>query len=105
MASREERIKADYAQRLKKAKVKHSTSSPESEIDQELSFGCLRLEGYIADFVNPGMTVIDFGSGPGHDLFLAARAAGPEGRAIGVDMTEEMNTDKKLMKVCIRYLF
>ncbi|MFX0206121.1 MAG: methyltransferase domain-containing protein, partial [Candidatus Hodarchaeota archaeon] len=93
MDTSEERIKADYAQRLKTAKSKLSTSGIEPEVDQAISFGCLRLEGFIADYVKPGMIVIDFGSGPGHDLFLAARAAGPEGRAIGVDMTEAMNAE------------
>ncbi|MEO1232374.1 MAG: methyltransferase domain-containing protein [Myxococcota bacterium] len=38
----------------------------------------------------PGETVLDIGSGSGMDLLLAARAVGPEGRAIGVDMTEAM---------------
>lgn len=93
MVTREERIKADYAERLKNEKTRISISSSESNVDQTISFGCLRLEGFIADFVEPGMTVIDFGSGPGHDLFLAARAAGPEGRAIGVDMTKVMNIE------------
>jgi ubiquinone/menaquinone biosynthesis C-methylase UbiE len=34
--------------------------------------------------------VLDIGSGAGTDLLLAARRAGPDGHAIGVDMTEEM---------------
>lgn len=93
MDTREERIKTDYAERLKKAKTKLSNPSSGSEVDQEISFGCLLLEGFITDFVKLGMTVIDFGSGPGHDLFLAARAVGLEGRAIGVDMTEKMNAE------------
>jgi arsenite methyltransferase len=38
----------------------------------------------------PGETVLDLGSGPGLDAFLAARAVGPEGRVIGVDMTPRM---------------
>jgi len=38
----------------------------------------------------PGESVVDLGSGGGIDVFLAARAVGPEGRAIGVDMTPEM---------------
>jgi len=38
----------------------------------------------------PGETVVDLGSGGGIDVFLAARAVGSEGRAIGVDMTPEM---------------
>jgi arsenite methyltransferase len=37
-----------------------------------------------------GETVVDLGSGGGLDVFLAARAVGPNGRAIGIDMTEEM---------------
>jgi SAM-dependent methyltransferase len=39
--------------------------------------------------VAPGETVLDLGSGSGMDSFLAALAAGPDGRAIGVDMTDE----------------
>lgn len=35
-------------------------------------------------------TVADVGCGAGMDLLLAARAVGPRGRAIGVDMTEAM---------------
>ena len=37
-----------------------------------------------------GEVVLDLGSGGGIDVFLAAKKVGPEGRAIGVDMTEEM---------------
>ena len=37
-----------------------------------------------------GETVVDLGSGPGLDCFLAANAVGEEGRVIGVDMTHEM---------------
>lgn len=37
-----------------------------------------------------GQTVLDLGSGAGFDCFLAARAVGPTGRVIGVDMTHEM---------------
>lgn len=37
-----------------------------------------------------GDTVLDLGSGAGFDAFLAARAVGPEGRVIGVDMTPAM---------------
>jgi SAM-dependent methyltransferase len=37
-----------------------------------------------------GETVLDLGSGAGVDVFLAAREVGPEGRAIGVDMTPAM---------------
>ena len=37
-----------------------------------------------------GETVLDLGSGGGLDVFLAARAVGASGRAIGVDMTPAM---------------
>ncbi|OLB62135.1 MAG: methyltransferase type 11 [Acidobacteria bacterium 13_2_20CM_2_66_4] len=40
--------------------------------------------------VPAGATVADIGCGAGTDLLLAARRAGPRGRAIGVDMTEAM---------------
>jgi arsenite methyltransferase len=41
--------------------------------------------------VRPGETVLDLGSGAGFDALLAAKAVGPGGRVIGVDMTPEMN--------------
>lgn len=37
-----------------------------------------------------GETVLDLGSGGGIDVLLSARRVGPGGRAIGVDMTDEM---------------
>jgi SAM-dependent methyltransferase len=40
--------------------------------------------------LTPGATVVDIGCGAGMDLMLAARAIGPGGHAIGVDMTEPM---------------
>jgi arsenite methyltransferase len=40
--------------------------------------------------LKPGETVIDLGSGGGLDVFLAAKAVGPAGRAIGIDMTPDM---------------
>ena len=40
--------------------------------------------------LKPGQTVVDLGSGAGFDAFLAAKAVGPTGLVIGVDMTPEM---------------
>ena len=37
-----------------------------------------------------GETVLDLGSGGGIDVLLSARRVGPTGRAIGIDMTDEM---------------
>ena len=40
--------------------------------------------------VEAGEVVLDLGSGGGFDVFVAGQKVGPEGRAIGVDMTPEM---------------
>ncbi len=40
--------------------------------------------------LRPGEVVVDLGSGGGLDVFLAAKMVGPEGRAIGIDMTSAM---------------
>jgi ubiquinone/menaquinone biosynthesis C-methylase UbiE len=47
--------------------------------------------GYFLDLaaIESEDTVLDLGSGSGMDSFLAALAAGPAGRIIGVDMTDE----------------
>ncbi len=40
--------------------------------------------------LEPGQTVVDLGCGAGTDLLIAAQMVGPEGRAIGIDMTPAM---------------
>jgi arsenite methyltransferase len=40
--------------------------------------------------LRPGEVVVDLGCGGGLDIFLASSKVGPEGRAIGIDMTPEM---------------
>lgn len=53
-----------------------------------LGLGCgnpTAIEG-----LEKGQTVLDLGSGAGIDVFLAARAVGPAGKVIGVDMTDAM---------------
>ncbi len=40
--------------------------------------------------VEEGWTVVDIGSGAGMDTLVAAEKVGAAGRAIGVDMTDEM---------------
>ena len=40
--------------------------------------------------IKEGDTVVDFGSGAGIDVFLAANIVKEKGKVIGIDMTEEM---------------
>ena len=42
--------------------------------------------------IEPGEVVLDLGCGAGTDLLIAAQMTGPDGRAIGVDMTTTMLT-------------
>jgi arsenite methyltransferase len=56
--------------------------------EANLGLGC----GAPLDFLElkAGETVLDLGSGPGLDAFLAAERVGPAGHVIGVDMTPAM---------------
>lgn len=55
-----------------------------------LGLGCGNPQAIAA--LKAGETVLDLGSGAGFDCFLAARAVGPAGHVIGVDMTPDMLT-------------
>jgi arsenite methyltransferase len=52
------------------------------------SLGC-GVPTAVAD-LHEGETVLDLGSGAGGDVLISARRVGPTGKAIGVDMTDEM---------------
>src|SRR5512137_515709 len=54
----------------------------------DMSMGCGNPTA-IAN-LKPGEVVLDLGSGGGIDAFLAAKQVGPQGKVIGLDMTEEM---------------
>lgn len=45
---------------------------------------------FAAEVIEPGDVILDVGSGSGTDLLLAAMLTGPEGRAMGLDMTAAM---------------
>jgi SAM-dependent methyltransferase len=52
------------------------------------SLGC-GVPTAVAD-LHEGEVVLDLGSGAGADVLISARRVGPTGRAIGIDMTDEM---------------
>jgi arsenite methyltransferase len=45
---------------------------------------------FVLGRIDRGATVVDLGCGAGTDLLIAAQMIGPEGRAIGIDMTASM---------------
>ncbi len=70
------------------AAIGYSKEDLEIAGEANLGLGCgnpLALSG-----IQPGMTVLDLGSGAGFDAFLAWRRVGPTGKVIGVDMTDDM---------------
>jgi SAM-dependent methyltransferase len=56
----------------------------------EASLGC-GVPTAVAD-LHEGETVLDLGSGAGADVLISARRVGARGKAIGLDMTDEMLT-------------
>jgi arsenite methyltransferase len=59
---------------------------PEAAVKASLGCG---VPTAVAD-LHEGETVLDLGSGAGADVLISARRVGPTGRAIGLDMTDEM---------------
>ena len=59
-----------------------------SEAAVEASLGC-GVPTAVAD-LHEGETVLDLGSGAGADVLISARRVGASGKAIGLDMTDEM---------------
>jgi arsenite methyltransferase len=59
---------------------------PEAAVSASLGCG---VPTAVAD-LHEGETVLDLGSGAGADVLISARRVGPSGRAIGLDMTDEM---------------
>ena len=62
------------------------SDAPEAAINASLGCG---VPTAVAD-LHDGETVLDLGSGAGADVLISARRVGPTGRAIGLDMTDEM---------------
>jgi arsenite methyltransferase len=59
---------------------------PESVVNASLGCG---MPTVVAE-LREGETVLDLGSGGGADVLISARRVGPTGKAIGLDMTDEM---------------
>jgi arsenite methyltransferase len=59
---------------------------PEAALNASLGCG---VPTAVAD-LHEGETVLDLGSGAGADVLISSRRVGPGGKAIGLDMTEEM---------------
>jgi ubiquinone/menaquinone biosynthesis C-methylase UbiE len=60
--------------------------APDSAVNASLGCG---VPTAVAD-LHEGEVVLDLGSGAGADVLISARRVGPAGRAIGIDMTDEM---------------
>lgn len=58
------------------------------EVALNLSRGCGNPTGFAN--IQTGEVVVDFGSGGGIDVILAANKVGPQGRVIGIDFAPEM---------------
>jgi arsenite methyltransferase len=61
-----------------------------SSIPAEANMGLSCGNPTASAHLRPGEVVVDLGCGGGLDIFLASPKVGPEGRAIGIDMTPEM---------------
>jgi len=66
----------------------HSEAQDAPEAALAASLGC-GVPTAVAD-LHDGETVLDLGSGAGADVLISARRVAPSGRAIGLDMTDEM---------------
>jgi ubiquinone/menaquinone biosynthesis C-methylase UbiE len=79
---------ADEAPAFGSALYAHSgeTEAPEAAVSASLGCG---VPTAVAD-LHEGEVVLDLGSGAGADVLISARRVGPTGRAIGIDMTDEM---------------
>ncbi len=63
-------------------------AAPEAAVAASLGCG---VPTAVAD-LQPGEVVLDLGAGAGADVLISARRVAPGGRAIGLDMTDEMLT-------------
>lgn len=79
---------ADQTGAFGSALYPESGEAEASEGAVSASLGC-GVPTAVAD-LHEGETVLDLGSGAGADVLISARRVGPTGKAIGLDMTDEM---------------
>jgi SAM-dependent methyltransferase len=77
---------ADGANLFGSALYAETEDVPDSAVSASLGCG---VPTAIAD-LHEGEIVLDLGSGAGADVLISARRVGPSGKAIGLDMTDEM---------------
>jgi SAM-dependent methyltransferase len=65
---------------------KETDGAPKTAVNASLGCG---VPTAVAD-LHDGETVLDLGSGAGADVLISARRVAPTGKAIGLDMTDEM---------------
>jgi arsenite methyltransferase len=70
------------------ARLYSDADEPAVKAAVEASLGC-GVPTAVAD-LHEGETVLDLGSGAGADVLISARRVGATGKAIGIDMTNEM---------------
>jgi arsenite methyltransferase len=93
-----EAVKEHYGERAKKASECCGTDSHREQLylvddvaelpETVTSYGCGNPTAIAG--LRPGEVVLDLGSGPGLDCFLAAKQVGETGSVIGLDMTQDM---------------
>ena len=91
-------VKEHYGERAKQAAACGGTTDYRDKLyvidevadlpETVTSYGCGNPTAIAG--LRDGEVVLDLGSGPGLDCFLAAKAVGAAGRVIGLDMTQEM---------------
>ena len=87
-------IRAAYADRASQTwQIAETIYTPEqlAGIPAEVTRSALGVGNPVRDAkLQPGEAVLDIGCGSGIDTLLSARAVGPQGRVIGLDITEEL---------------
>ncbi|HUT80185.1 MAG TPA: methyltransferase domain-containing protein [Candidatus Bathyarchaeia archaeon] len=109
MSKHKEIIREEYAKALESANKNQSSCCSSEDSNQQESSCCStpkltltpNVQIEIPSFgstnnlavkanLKDGDIVVDFGSGPGHDILQAAKIVGKSGLAIGIDFTPEM---------------